>query len=502
MKAPLRPVVLCVLDGWGLAPPGPGNAVDRADTPRLDELFRRYPHARLEASGRAVGLPDGVMGNSEVGHLTMGAGYIEPQSLHVINDAVASGAIFENAALRTACANARTRGRTLHLMGLLSTGGVHADMAHLAALVELARRQRVPRVAVHAFLDGRDMAPRSALDLLRQVDAPIASVHGRYYPMDRDGRWDRIERAWRTIVDADGPRAGTAEEALLRCYEDPECRDELLLPHVIGEGAPVQDGDSIVFFNFRPDRARQLSWAFRRPGFAEFARARVPGGLTFVSLTDYQVDLADVLVAFPASAVVPVAQVISEAGLRQLHVAETEKYAHVTYFFNGGREEPWPGEERRLVPSPPVATYDLAPQMSAAGVADALCEGVGSGSYDFAIVNFANPDMIGHTGVLDAAVRAMVATDLAVGRVVDATLAAGGAVLVTADHGNAEEMLFPDGGMNTQHSVNPVPVVLVAAGAEGLRLRDGGLRDIAPTILALLGLPRSSRMTGRDLVGE
>ena len=500
MRTRFRPVVLCVLDGWGIAAPGPGNVVERAATPRLDELFRRYPHARLEASGRAVGLPDGVMGNSEVGHLTIGAGYVEPQSLDVINDAVASGAIYENEVLRSACSDARTRGGTLHLMGLLSTGGVHADMAHLAAIIELARRARVPRIAVHAFLDGRDMPPRSAMALLALVDAPIATVHGRYYPMDRDARWDRIELAWRAIVDAEGPRAATAEEALRRCYEDPDCRDELLIPHVVGEGAPVRDGDSIVFFNFRPDRARQLTWAFMRPGFSEFRRDRVPAGLTFVALTDYQVSLPAVAVAFPSQPVLPIASLISEAGLRQLHVAETEKYAHVTYFFNGGRDEPFPGEERLLVPSPSVATYDLAPEMSAAGVSEGLCEALRAGRHDFAIVNFANPDMVGHTGVMDAALRAMVATDLAVGRVVDTVLALGGAAVITADHGNAEEMLFPDGGMNTQHSVNPVPVIVVAAGAEGWRLRDGGLRDVAPTLLALLGLPPSARMTGRDLV--
>ena len=500
MRSRFRPVVLCVLDGWGIAAPGPGNVVERAVTPRLDELFRRYPHARLEASGRAVGLPDGVMGNSEVGHLTIGAGYVEPQSLDVINDAVTSGAIYENDVLRSACSNARTRGGTLHLMGLLSTGGVHADMAHLAAIIELARRGRVPRIAVHAFLDGRDMPPRSAMELLAQVDATIATVHGRYYPMDRDARWDRIELAWRAIVDAEGPRAATAEEALRRCYDDPECRDELLAPHVVGEGAPVRDGDSIVFFNFRPDRARQLTWAFMRPGFGEFRRERVPAGLTFVALTDYQVNLPAVAVAFPSQPVVPIASLISEAGLRQLHVAETEKYAHVTYFFNGGRDEPFPGEERLLVPSPGVATYDLAPEMSAAGVSEGLCEALRARKHDFAIVNFANPDMVGHTGVMGAALRAMAATDLAVGRVVDTVLALDGAVVITADHGNAEEMLFPDGGMNTQHSVNPVPVIIAAAGAEGWRLRDGGLRDVAPTLLALLGLPPPPRMTGRDLV--
>ncbi len=495
-----RPVVLCVLDGWGIAPAGPGNVVARAATPRLDELFTRFPHATLDASGAAVGLPPGVMGNSEVGHLTMGAGYIEPQSLDVINDAIASGAFFEDPTLRRACAAARDGGGTLHLMGLLSTGGVHADMAHLAALEDLARRERVPRVVLHAFLDGRDMPPRSALELLARVTVPIATVHGRYYAMDRDRRWDRTLRSWRAIVDADGPRVERAADALRRCYEDPECRDELLEPHVVGEGAPVRDGDAIVFFNFRPDRARQLAWALLRPGFDEFPRARVPTDLTFVAFTEYQLGIGGALVAFPAPEVLSLARVLSEAGLRQLHVAETEKYAHVTYFFNGGQEESFPGEDRVLVPSPKVATYDQAPEMSAAGVADALVAAARSRTYDFAIVNFANPDMVGHTGVMDAALRAMAATDASVGRVVDATLAEGGALLLTADHGNAEEMLFPDGSMNTQHSMNRVPVVLVAAGAEHWRMQDGGLRDIAPTLLALLGVPPSPRMTGRDLV--
>lgn len=496
----VRPVVLCVLDGWGIAPDGPGNAVGRAATPRLDALFARFPHGRLDAGGRAVGLPEGVMGNSEVGHLTIGAGYVEPQSLEVIDEAVRTGAIFTNPALLRACAAARDGGGTLHLMGLLSTGGVHADLAHLGALIELARRERVPRTVVHAFLDGRDMPPRSALELLPQVGAPIATVHGRYYAMDRDRRWDRIERSWRAIVDADAPRVATAEDAVRRCYGDPECRDELLEPHVVGEGAPVADGDAIVFFNFRPDRARQLTWAFLRPGFDDFARARVPRGLTFVSLTEYQLGIAGVDVAYPPQEVIPLASLIADAGLRQFHVAETEKYAHVTYFFNGGREAPYPGEDRLLVPSPKVATYDQAPAMSAAGVTDALLAALSIGTYAFAIVNFANPDMVGHTGVLDAAITAMEVTDREVGRIADAVLAQGGALVVTADHGNAEEMLFPDGGMNTQHSLNPVPVIVAAPGAEVWRLRDGGLRDVAPTLLALLGLGPSPRMTGRDLV--
>ncbi len=499
MTPAYRPVVLCVLDGWGIAPDGPGNAVTRAKTPRLDALFARSPHAKLEASGRAVGLPEGVMGNSEVGHLTMGAGYIQYQELVRINDAIDDGSFFESAALREACAAVRQRG-TLHLMGLISTGGVHADMKHLAALIELAKRERVARVVVHAFLDGRDMPPRSALELLPRIDAPIATVHGRYYAMDRDKRWERTALSYDAIVDAAGPRCESAIAAVQRCYEDSACSDELMRPHVVRDGAPMQDRDAVIFFNFRPDRARQLTGALMQKDFDGFPRTRVPQDLTFVTLTEYKIGIAGVKVAFAPAQVVPMAQVLSEAGLKQFHTAETEKYAHVTYFFNGGHEPPFPGEDRILVPSPKVATYDLQPEMSAAGVADTLVSAIRGGTYDFAIVNFANPDMVGHTGNFEATRAAMAATDAAVGRVVDAALAAGGCVIVTADHGNAEELLFPDGGRNTQHSMDPVPVVFVARDAERFSLRDGGLRDIAPTLLTLLGLPVPDRMTGRSLL--
>jgi len=499
VTAAYRPVVLCVLDGWGIAPDGPGNAVTPAKTPRLDALFERYPHATLEASGRAVGLPEGVMGNSEVGHLTMGAGYISYQELVRISDAIDDGTFFENAALRKACAAARERG-TLHLLGLISTGGVHADMKHLAALIELAKRERVARAVVHAFLDGRDMPPRSALELLPRITAPIATVHGRYYAMDRDKRWERTELSYDAIVDAKGPRAESATAAVERCYEESSCSDELMKPQVVRDGAPIRDHDAVIFFNFRPDRARQLTWALMQKDFDGFRRARVPQDLTFVTLTEYKVGIPGVTAAFAPAEVVPMAQVLSEAGLKQFHTAETEKYAHVTYFFNGGREPPFPGEDRVLVPSPKVATYDLRPEMSAAGVADTLVKAITGGAYDFAIVNFANPDMVGHTGDVEATRAAMAATDGAVGRVIDATMAAGGCVIVTADHGNAEELLFPDGSRNTQHSLNPVPVVFVARDAERYSLRDGGLRDVAPTLLTLLGLPVPARMTGRSLL--
>ena len=501
MTAAYRPVVLCVLDGWGIAPDSGSNAATRADTPRLDAILRDQPHAKLEASGTAVGLPPGVMGNSEVGHLTMGAGYADPQALELIDRSIADGTFFANPALRAACAAARSGG-TLHLMGLLSTGGVHADMKHLAALIELAKREDVRHVVVHAFLDGRDMPPRSAMPLLAEVAVPIATVHGRFYAMDRDKRWERTKRSWDAIVDAKAPRVANAEDALRACYASPDCRDELLEPHVVGDGRRVEDGDAVIFFDFRPDRARQLTWAFLQDPFDGFPRARVPRRLTFVTFTDYNVDLPGVKIAFPQAEVVSVAELLSAHGLRQFHVAETEKYAHVTYFFNGGREEPFPGEDRELVPSPKVATYDQAPEMSARPVAERLAAAIGTGTYDFAIVNFANPDMVGHTGVFEAALRAMKATDDAVGIVVDATLAAGGCVLLTADHGNVEEMAFPDGSLNTQHSTNPVPVAFITSEPGQWALRDGALSDIAPTLLELLGVPAPARVTGRPLISR
>jgi 2,3-bisphosphoglycerate-independent phosphoglycerate mutase len=493
--------VLCVLDGWGIAPDSPSNAATRADTPRLDAILRDRPHAKLEASGTAVGLPPGVMGNSEVGHLTMGAGYADPQALELIDRSIGDGSFFANPALRAACAAVRAGG-TLHLMGLLSTGGVHADMKHLAALIELATRERVRDVVLHAFLDGRDMPPRSAMPLLDAVRVPIATVHGRFYAMDRDKRWERTRRSYEAIVDAKGPQVATAQAALRACYASADCRDELLEPHVVGAGRPVADGDAVICFNFRPDRARQLTWALMREDFAGFPRARVPRDITYVAMTEYNVELPRVLVAFPPEKVISLAELLADRGMRQFHVAETEKYAHVTYFFNGGREEAFPGEDRELVPSPKVATYDQAPEMSAKQVAERLAAAVRTGIYDFAIVNFANPDMVGHTGVFDAALRAMKVTDDAVGIAVDAVIGAGGCVLLTADHGNVEEMTFPDGSLNTQHSTNPVPVAFIAPQPSGWTIRDGTLSDIAPTILGLLDVPAPARMTGRSLLAR
>jgi 2,3-bisphosphoglycerate-independent phosphoglycerate mutase len=394
----------------------------------------------------------------------------------------------------------------------VSDGGVHADYRHLIALLELARREGVARVFVHAFLDGRDMPPRSALPLLEEVQRAMsrletgayATVSGRYYAMDRDKRWDRTALAYDAIVFGRGPQVTSVREAVERCYAQPECRDELMEPYVVArEGRPVAtvaDGDSVIFFNFRPDRARQLTWALMQHDFSGFPRRQWPRELTFVSMTEYKVELADVRVAYAPQAVPSLAEVLSRRGLRQFHCAETEKYAHVTYFFNGGREAAFPGEDRVLVPSPKEKTYDLVPEMSARGVAARTEEAIASRRYDFVVANFANPDMVGHTGVMDATIRAIETTDECVGRLVDATRARGGAFVLTADHGNAEELLDAQGRMLTQHSTNPVPVAYAAPDADRVRLRDGTLADVAPTVLELLGVPVPESMTGRSLL--
>ncbi len=506
-----RPIVLCILDGYGIAPPGRGNALAKAAHPNIDSLMRG-PHAELDASGRAVGLPDGVMGNSEVGHLTIGAGYAQRQDFVRINDDIADGAFFRNPILVEACAEARERGTALHMMGLISDGGVHGDYRHLIALLELARSERVIGVYVHAFLDGRDMTPRSALPLLEKVREAMdrletgayATVSGRYYAMDRDQRWDRTERAYDAVVLGAGPRVESVREAVERCYESPGCRDELIEPHVVAPAAKpvatIGNGDSVIFFNFRADRARQLTWALVRPDFDGFERKRVPRDLLYVTMSEYKVELREVKVAYPAQRVRSLAEILSERGLRQFHCAETEKYAHVTYFFNGGTEPPFPAEDRVLVPSPKEKTYDLRPEMSAREVARRTEEAIRSGNYDFVVVNFANPDMVGHTGVMDAVVKAIDVTDECVGRLVRATRESGGAFVLTADHGNAEELLDAHGHMLTQHSTNPVPIAYAADDADRYRLRDGTLADVAPTLLELFRLPVPDTMTGHSLL--
>ena len=490
-------VCLVVLDGWGLADPGPGNAVSLADTPVFDELWETRPHTTLTAWGPAVGLPDGQMGNSEVGHMNLGAGAVVKQDLLRIDEAIEDGSFFENEALRAACRTER-----LHLLGLVSEGGVHASMAHLRALIELAGREGVEDVVLHAFTDGRDTLPHSGAGYVAEVESwggsRVASVTGRYYAMDRDRRWDRTKRAWDAIVLGRAEHhAETGEAAVKAAYERDET-DEFIVPTLVGEEGRIRDGDSVIFFNFRPDRARQLTRALGEPGFSEFDREQVPQiGLT--TLTEYQ-EGWDYPVAFPpARPATTLAALLADQGLRQLHVAETEKYAHVTYFFNGGEENPYPGEERRLVDSPrDVGTYDEKPEMSAPGATDAFVEAWGEGDFSFAIINFANPDMVGHTGVIPAAVKAIETVDECLGRVLRAVAATGGLCIVTADHGNADHMLEDDGSPNTAHSMNPVPLVVTA---DAGTLHDGGvLADVAPTILELLGLEQPPEMTGESLL--
>jgi 2,3-bisphosphoglycerate-independent phosphoglycerate mutase len=506
--AVVRPVVLMVLDGWGTGPPGPGNAISLAETPVMDRLLARCPHGFLDASGPAVGLPPGQMGNSEVGHLNIGAGRVVYQDLTRITKAVADGDFFRNRVLVQAFDKAAGRGRTLHLMGLVSEGGVHSDLGHLEACLELAAQRKVRSVLVHAFLDGRDTLPRSAKGYLARVQGKMHElglgrygvVCGRFYAMDRDTRWERVQQAYDALVHARGFFAADAQAAVDAAYRRGE-DDEFVRPTVVApELDPrVVDGDVCLFFNFRPDRARELTRAFTEPGFDAFDRGPHPPSVDFVTMTEYKKEFP-LPVAFPPEHPEHVlCDVLAEHGLRQLHVAETEKYAHVTFFFNGGAEHEVEGERRILVPSPrDVPTYDHDPAMSAFEVTDELVDELETGQYEFAIVNYANADMVGHTGVIAAAVAAVEAVDTCVGQVVDVVARLGGACLITADHGNSDNMLEPDGNPNTAHSTNPVPFI---ATVDGVRVREGGrLCDLAPTALALLGLPAPPEMTGIPLL--
>jgi 2,3-bisphosphoglycerate-independent phosphoglycerate mutase len=514
--ASVRPLILIVIDGWGCAPAGPDNAVTLAPTPVMDGLWQRWPHTTVEASGHYVGLPEGQIGNSEVGHLNIGAGYTVLQDLPRIDREIETGAFFENPALvgavehvKRAAGGPGRRPPRLHLMGLFSDGGVHSHASHALALVDLAKRHGVDGVQIHTFLDGRDVPPRQALAdfeafepaLAERGNARVATVVGRYYAMDRDRRWDRTEKAYNALVLGEGEQAASAVEAVRRSYEA-DVGDEFVKPTIIGDRheGRIESGDAVIFFNFRADRARQLTRAFVLPDFDGFERRAWPHPLQFVTFAEYESGLPVTAVAFPPTLVeTPLAKVVADAGLRQLHVAETEKYAHVTYFLNGGHEDPFPNEQRVLVPSPKVATYDLRPEMSAEGVADATVKGIEEG-YPFVVLNFANPDMVGHTGVLDAAIAAVATVDTQIGRIVEAAKKGGAVVVVTADHGNAEGMIDEQGRPKTAHTTNPVPVVVVGAD-EVKGLRSGGqLSDVAPTVLELLGLRAPPAMTARSLV--
>jgi 2,3-bisphosphoglycerate-independent phosphoglycerate mutase len=486
---PFPLVALVILDGWGCAPPGPGNAVELADTPVFDALWARHPHTTLRAAGEDVGLPPGQMGNSEVGHLTIGAGRVIFQDLMRVNRAIESGELFENPALTGAFRRAKERDGNVHLLGLVSTGGVHSHIDHLRALLELASREGMAEgTYVHVFTDGRDVSPTSARDDLAELaaeGAQIATVVGRYYAMDRDQRWERTERALAAIVAGEGEQADDPVAAVEASYAR-GVTDEFIEPIVMPRPR-LAPGDTAIHFNFRPDRARQLT------------EKLLEGGFDLTTMTRYRDDF-DCPVAFEEQVVDDtIAEVLAEHGVRQLHVAETEKYAHVTYFLNGGREEEWAGETRILVPSPrDVATYDQKPEMSAGEVAERFVQELPNG-YGFAIVNYANPDMVGHTGVIPAVVRAVEATDAALGKTLAAVEAHGGVCLVTADHGNAEQQLDDDGvSPHTAHTTNPVPLVITLLDGE---LEDGGaLADLVPTCLALLGLAPATGMTGRNLL--
>jgi 2,3-bisphosphoglycerate-independent phosphoglycerate mutase len=514
-----RPVVLVVVDGFGVGPDPAVDAIAQAPMPRWRQLLAEWPHSLLDASGPAVGLPEGQMGNSEVGHLNIGAGRPVLQDLPRIDAAIADGSFAANPVLREAMAVAKVRGSRLHLVSLVGPGGVHAVDRHLVAVAAMARGHGVMDVAVHALLDGRDTPPRSAVAFLPDLGARLVAAHpgariavlgGRYYGMDRDKRWDRVARWWDAMVRARGDVAVTVADALSAAYARGE-NDEFVTPTLIDSGAPVRDGDVIVHCNFRADRARELTHALvDGDEFTGFDRGDRPRDLHVVTMTEYEEGLPVAGVAFPPEVVTSLAELVSAQGWTQFHVAETEKYAHVTYFLNGGVEAAWPGEERQLVPSPRVATYDLEPHMSAVGVTDALVGAIESGRYDVIMANYANPDMVGHTGVWEAAVEACAFLDGCLGRVADAVLAhdaasvaAGGPgalLVVTADHGNADVMRDPDGNPVTAHSLSLVPVLLAGSAARGLVLRDGVLADVTPTILGLLGLPLAPGMTGQSLV--
>jgi 2,3-bisphosphoglycerate-independent phosphoglycerate mutase len=506
------PVVLVILDGWGIGRDEPGNAVLHARTPTMDRLWADYPHATLLTSGEDVGLPAGQMGNSEVGHTNIGAGFVVYQWLTRIDLAVANGEFAANPALNRAIDRAVENGSTLHLLGLVSDGGVHSHVRHLVALLRLARSRGLPadRVVVHAFTDGRDTAPDSGLGFLRDLEQAMAAigvgrvgtVSGRYYAMDRDRRWERTQRAYQAIVHGAGERAGSVEEAVSRAYAA-GITDEFIPPTVIDDGsgpATIRPGDSAIFFNFRADRGRQLSEALVGEAFGGWERGpRIPG-VHLVTMARYEEGLESEIAFAPMDVTNPLARVVSEAGLAQFHAAETEKYPHVTFFLNGGREEPFPGESRVLIPSPKVATYDLQPEMSAPELTDAVVGAIERGQYPLVVVNFANGDMVGHTGVFAAAVAAIETVDACLARVIAATLEQDGVALVTADHGNAEEMIDRESGAPmTAHTTNPVPVVLVAPDDHPLRhtrLRQGGrLSALAPTMLALMGIAVPDSMT-------
>jgi 2,3-bisphosphoglycerate-independent phosphoglycerate mutase len=511
-QAPAAPVVLVILDGWGYRPEMAGNAIGTANTPIMDSLWDAYPHTLISTSGRAVGLPDGQMGNSEVGHINIGAGRIVPQELVRISDAVQDRSLLQNPALQKVCAKVRTAGGKLHLMGLCSDGGVHAHLSHLFGLIDLAKAEGIDQLCIHGITDGRDTNPKDGLQSMQKLQAyldeagvgKIVTVSGRYYAMDRDNRWDRVAAAYGVMTTDSAGTGQTVEELLLASYEA-GVTDEFITPTRLLPGA-IEDGDGVIFFNFRPDRARQLTSAFVQPDFRGFDRSL--RALSFATFTQYDSELP-VLVAFEPTAHTNIlAEIISKQGWKQFRTAETEKYAHVTYFFNGGEETEFPGEVRELVPSPMVSTFDKMPAMSAAAVTDVVLAALARKEYALIVVNYANPDMVGHTGKMAETVQAVEVVDHCLGRLVEAIGRSGGTAIITADHGNAEYMCDAQGNPWTAHTTNQVPFILIEGEKLSLpghgndvQLReDGKLADIAPTILQILGLPKPSEMTGVSMV--
>ena len=502
-----KPLALIILDGFGNNPSDYGNAIHAAKTPNLDKLFETCPHTLIGASGMDVGLPDGQMGNSEVGHTNIGAGRVVYQELTRITKSISDGDFFQNEALCGAVENCKKNGSALHLMGLLSDGGVHSHNKHLYGLLELAKRAGLEKVYVHCFMDGRDVPPSSGKEYVEELMAKmkeigvgkIASVMGRYYAMDRDNRWERVEKAYAAMVYGEGETAECPVCAMEKSYAA-DVTDEFVVPVVCDKDGCIRENDSVIFFNFRPDRAREITRTLVDPDFAGFERRNGFFPLYFVCMTQYDAAMPNVHVAFkPQSLANTFGQYISDHGLTQLRIAETEKYAHVTFFFNGGVEAPCKNEDRALIASPKVATYDLKPEMSAYEVTDELLARLDSGKYDVVILNFANCDMVGHTGVFEAAVSAVEAVDTCLGKVVDKILSMGGRALITADHGNADQMYEPDGSPYTAHTTNPVPLLLVGDGTHTLK-EGGRLADLAPTMLEMLGLPQPAEMDGKSLL--
>ena len=502
-----KPLMLCILGGFGWVPnKTEGNAIVAANTPNLDKLFASCPYTTIGASGMDVGLPDGQMGNSEVGHTNIGAGRIVYQELTRITKAIQDGSIRSNEAIVNAMKAAIDSGKAIHMMGLLSAGGVHSHIQHLFGLLDMAKDMGATEVYVHAIMDGRDVPPDSGKGYIDELQAKldelgvgkIASISGRYYAMDRDNRWDRVEKAYAAFVYGEGVK-GTPAEVMANSYAE-GVTDEFVVPAVTCEGGRIAEGDTVIFYNFRPDRAREITRTFVDDEFTGFERKNGRFAVNYVCFTQYDATMPNVEVAFkPQSLTNVMGEYLAKCGKTQLRIAETEKYAHVTFFFNGGVEAPFEGEDRALIASPKVATYDLQPEMSAFEVADECVKRIESGKYDVIILNFANCDMVGHTGIFEAAVKAVEAVDTCAGKVIDAVLAAGGQVLLTADHGNADQMREPDGAPFTAHTTNPVPFLV--AGAGDVKLREGGvLADIAPTMLKLMGLAQPEEMTGKSII--